>query len=404
MAEFQYRVITPSGKEKKGTMEGNNADAVTAALKAESNIVLEVSEATMMTKDISFSIGKGIKIRDYSLFCRQIVSILQAGVSVIEALQMLAEQTGNKTFQQGIWEVHDDVSKGEPLSSSMRKRKKIFPEMLCNMVDAGEASGNLETAFERMAVQFEKDDKLKGTVKKAMIYPIVVLVVMIGVMIAMLLFVIPSFAEMFADLDQELPAITQMVLAVSGFVQHYWWAVALVIVAIVVAYKMYAKTESGRWNIDGIKMKIPIFGPLVVKSACARLGRTLSTLLAAGVPMMDALDITGRSMENVRYKKAMFEAKEQVARGLQLSKPLKSCGLFPPMVIHMVSIGEETGRTEELLENVADYYEEDVQLATESLTAIMEPLIIVIMAVMVGFLIITILSPMMNLYDALDQA
>lgn len=404
MAEFQYRVITPSGKEKKGTMEGTSADQVTAVLKGESNIVLEVAEATMLTKDINISLGGKVKVRDYSIFCRQIVSILGAGVSVIDALQMLAEQTANKNFQQGIWEVHDDVSRGEPLAVSMRKRKKIFPEMLCNMVDAGEASGNLEKSFERMAVQFEKDDKLKGTVKKAMIYPIVVLVVMVVVMFAMFLFVIPTFAAMFEDLDTPLPAVTQAVLAASDFAKSYWLLLIVIVVAIVVAYKLYARTESGRWTLDGLKIKIPIFGPLVVKSACAKLGRTLSTLLAAGVPMMDALEITGRNMDNVRFKKAMYEAKEQVARGVQLSRPLKTCGLFPPMVIHMVSIGEETGKTEEMLENIAGYYEEDVQLATEQLTAVLEPLIIIVMAVMVGFLIITILSPMMGLYDALDQA
>lgn len=404
MAEYQYRVITPSGKEKKGSMEGTSIDQVTAILKGESNIVLEVNEATMLTKDIKLSIGGGVKIRDYSIFCRQIVSILGAGVSIIEALQMLAEQTENKKFQDAIWEVHDAVSKGEPLSVSMRKRKNIFPEMLCNMVDAGEASGNLEKAFDRMAIQFEKDDKLKGTVKKAMIYPIVVIVVMIVVMFAMFLFVIPTFAGMFADLDAELPAITQAVLAASDFAKSYWWLLLLIVAVIVVAYKMYARTEGGRWTLDGLKIKIPIFGPLVVKSACARLGRTLSTLLAAGVPMIDAIEITGRNMENVRFKKALADAKEQVSRGVQLSRPIKASGLFPPMVIHMISIGEETGNVESMLENIADYYEEDVQLATEQLTAVLEPLIIVVMACMVGFLLITILSPMMGLYDAIDNA
>lgn len=404
MAEFQYRVITPTGKEKKGSMEGTSADQVTAVLKGENNIVLEVTEATMLTKDINISVGGKIKVRDYSIFCRQIVSILGAGVSVIDALAMLAEQTGNKTFQQGIWEVHDDVSRGEPLAVSMRKRKKIFPEILCNMVDAGEASGNLERSFERMAVQFEKDDKLKGTVKKAMIYPIVVIVVMIGVMFAMFMFVIPTFSAMFADLGQELPAVTQAVISASEFTKKFWWLILLIVAAIITAYKLYVRTESGRWNVDGLKIKIPIFGPLVVKSACAKLGRTLSTLLTAGVPMIDAIEITGRNMDNVRFKKAMADAKEQVSRGVQLSRPLKACGLFPPMVIHMVSIGEETGKVEEMLENIADYYEEDVQLATEQLTAVLEPLIIVVMACMVGFLIVTILSPMMGLYDALDKA
>lgn len=401
MAEFQYRVIGKDGKEKKGTVEGKNAKQVELSLKAEGYIILSVGEANLMTRDINISIGGSISARDYSVFCRQFVSIIGAGVSIIGALDMMAEQTENKQLKNGIKEVYNDVSKGESMAGAMRKRGKIFPSMLCNMVEAGEASGSLEISFERMALQFEKDAKLKAAVKKAMIYPIVLIFVMLGVLVIMLTWVVPTFMGMFAELEADLPASTKAVVAMSDFVKEKWWVLLLTAAGIIGLYKLYASTENGKLVIGSIKLKVPVFGMIQRKSSCARLGRTLGTLLGAGVSMIDALDITAKSMENVHYRKALENAKDQVSRGVPLSRPLKTCGLFPPMVIHMVSIGEETGNIETMLENIANYYEEDVQLATEQMMALMEPAIIIVMAVMVGFLMISIMQPMMVLYDSL---
>ena len=401
MAEFHYKVITPEGKEKKGSVEAKSAEAVIKQLKAQKNVVLSVEEANLMSRDINLSFGGGVKPRDYSIFCRQFVSIIKAGVSVINALEMMRDQTENKTLKVALKGVHEDVSKGESLAVAMKKRAKAFPSMLCNMVEAGEASGSLEVAFERMAVQFEKEDKLKQAVKKAMIYPIVLICVMIGVLFLMMIWVIPNFMGMFAELDTEMPAVTQMVINMSDFVVAKWWLILLVAVAVILSYKVYAGTANGKFVIGGLKLKIPVLGKLQMKSECARLGRTLCTLLSAGVPMIDAIEITSRSMENVHYKKAMMDAKEQVMRGMPLSKPLKSCGLFPPMVIHMVAIGEETGNIENMLENVASYYEDDVQVATEQMMALMEPAILVVMAVVVGFMIMAIMQPMFTLYESI---
>ena len=208
--------------------------------------------------------------------------------------------------------------------------------------------------------------------------------------------------NMFADLDVEMPAITMAVIHISDFFVAWWWLMIILIVAIIFGWKAYASTDSGKEFTSAAALKVPVLGGVKTKSACARLGRTLCTLLGAGVPMVDAIEITGRSMENMLYKRAMKEAKDQVLRGVPLSKPLQTCGLFPPMVVHMVAIGEETGNIELMLENVANYYEEDVQLATEQMMTILEPAIIVVMAVVVGFLVIAILSPMFTLYDALS--
>ena len=401
MAEFHYRVIGPDGKEKKGSMEAKTAEQVTMQLKAQKNIVLSVEEANLMSRDINLSFGKAVKARDFSIFCRQFVSIIRAGVSVINALEMMRDQTENKTLKNALKGVHEDVSKGESLAMAMKKRAKVFPSMLCNMVEAGEASGSLDVAFDRMAIQFEKEDKLKQSVKKAMIYPVVLVVVMIGVLFLMMVWVIPNFMGMFAELDAEMPATTQLVINMSDFVIAKWWLILLVAAAIFAAVKVYAGTPNGKFVLGGLKLKIPVLGKLQMKSECARLGRTLCTLLSAGVPMIDALEITSRSMENVHYKKALADAKEQVMRGVPLSRPLKTCGLFPPMVIHMVAIGEETGNIESMLENVANYYEDDVQVATEQMMALMEPMIIVVMAVVVGFMIMAILQPMFTLYESI---
>lgn len=401
MAEFQYRVITPEGKEKKGTMEGKSIEQVSGVLKAQKNVILSVSEASLMSRDINFSLGGRVSARDYSIFCRQFVSIISAGVSIINALEMMRDQTENRTLKKALGEVYEDVSKGESMAGAMKKHSKVFPSMLCNMVEAGEASGSMEVAFERMAVQFEKENKLKQSVKKAMIYPIVLLVVMVGVLFLMMIWVIPNFMGMFAELDTELPPITQAVVNMSDFVIAKWWLILLAVAAAIALFKAYAASPSGKFVLGGIALKIPVFGKLQTKSECARLGRTLCTLLGAGVPMMDAIEITGRSMENVHYKKAMMDAKDQVMRGMALSRPLKTCGLFPPMVVHMVSIGEETGNIETMLENVANYYEDDVQVATEQVMALMEPMIIVVMAIVVGVLIMAIMQPMLTLYESI---
>lgn len=402
MAEFRYTVITANGKQKSGNLEAKSRDAAMQMLKADKNVVVSCEEATGLKKGFNLSAGKRIKPRDLSVFCHQFESINGAGVSVVDSFMMLGDQTENEALSAAIKGVHGDISKGDSLAVAMRRRNGVFPDMLCNMVEAGEASGSLDKAFNRMAIQFEKDAALESAVKKAVTYPIVLIFVLIGVICIMMLFVIPTFMDMFADLDTEMPANTMVLVHISDFMVSWWWLLLIIAAGLFVGFKTYASTDAGKEMISALELKIPVLGGVKTKSSCARLGRTLCTLLAAGVPMVDALEITGKSMENLYYKRAMKEAKEQVMRGVPLSKPLKSCGLFPAMVVHMVSIGEETGNIEVMLENVAQYYEEDVQLATEQMMTLMEPAIIIVMAVVVGYIVIAILSPMFTLYDSLS--
>lgn len=405
MESFSYKAVNTAGKDVKGSVEAESREEAARKIKEQGLIPVSIGKQGALDKDVNIPMFKGKKIpaRDMSVFCRQFASILKAGVSVINALEMLAEQTENKKLKEAIVQTQSNVEKGESLSDSM-KLNDAFPSILIDMVRAGEASGSLENSLTRMAIQFEKDAKLKGIVKKAMMYPIVLLCVMIGVIIVMLTFVIPSFMTMFEDLDSELPVTTRAILAMSDSLKNYWYIYILVIVGIVVGIQMYKHTDDGRHNLDKLKLKIPVFGLLQTKTACASFARTMSTLLQAGMPMIDALEISASTMKNVLFYDGLQKVKNGVSLGLPLSNQLKATGLFPPMVVHMVGIGEETGNVEEMLTNSATYYEEEVEVQTQTLTSLMEPIIIVLMALVVVMLIMAIYQPMIQLYNTLGNA
>lgn len=405
MESFSYKAVSAAGKDVKGSVEAESREEAARKIKEQGLIPVSIGKQGALDKDVNIPIFKGKKIpaRDMSVFCRQFASILKAGVSVINALEMLAEQTENKKLKEAIVNTQSSVEKGENLSDSMRQND-VFPSILIDMVRAGEASGSLENSLTRMAIQFEKDAKMNGIVKKAMMYPIVLICVMIGVIIVMLTFVIPSFMTMFEDLDSELPVTTKAILAMSNSLKNYWYIYLIVVVGVVVGIQMYKRTDNGRHNLDKLKLKIPVFGLLQTKSACASFARTMSTLLQAGMPMIDALEISASTMKNVLFYDGLEKTKNGVSLGLPLSNQLKATGLFPAMVVHMVSIGEETGNVEEMLTNSAVYYEEEVEIQTQTLTSLMEPIIIVMMAFVVVLLIMAIYQPMIQLYNTLGSA
>ena len=403
MPGFSYVAVDKRGKEKRGSLEAETRERALEQLKAEGLIPVSVREQGALNKEIDFSIGKKVKPRDLSVFCRQFVSITQAGVPMKEALQMLSEQTENKWLKRAISEVLLNVEKGNTLADSMRSQPDIFPSMLVNMVEAGEQSGSLEMAFSRMAVHFEKEAKLKATIKKATIYPIILVIAAIGVIAVMLLFVIPIFIDMFADLDIEMPALTMFVMNSSKWMTSHWYVVLAIIVGIVAAYKLIYRTTQGRLTIDRIKMKMPLFGKLTVKTACSQFARTMSTLLMSGISTIDALETTSKIVNNIHYTNAMLKAREEVMKGVPLSEPLEASGIFPPMVYHMTGIGEETGNVEEMLEKMADYYDEEVEMTTQSVLAAMEPIIILFMALIIGTLVIAVIWPIASMYNGLDN-
>ena len=403
MATWGYVAVDKSGKEVKGSRDADNREQVTRDLKNQGLIILELNEQSMLTKDISIDFGGKPTPRDLAVFCRQFASITRAGVTIIQTLNMLAEQTENVKLQKALYAVRADVEKGESFADSLAQHDNVFPELLIQMARAGEASGSLETAMERMAIQFEKSAKTQALVKKAMIYPIVVACVAVAVVIVMLVFVIPRYMDMFEELGTELPGITKAVVAMSNFIQNYWYIIIPVIIAAVFAIKTFAKTNTGKHLFGKLALKIPAIKNLVVKSASSQMARTLSTLLTAGVPLVEAVDIVADTMGNIWFKEALKAAVEQIMIGVPMSQPLQSCGLFPPMVYHMVRIGEEAGSTEDMLNKLADYYEEEVEMAVQSLMAAMEPMIIIVLAGVVGVLIGAVMAPMVTMYAALDN-
>ena len=403
MPGYSYVAVDSRGKEKRGRMDAENREEVVRQLKNDGLIPVSIREQGVLNKEIDFSIGKKVKPRDLSVFCRQFVSITQAGVPMKEALQMLTEQTENKYLKQAVANVLANVEKGNTLADSMAAEKDIFPDIMVHMVEAGESSGSLDTSFARMAVHFEKEAKLKATIRKATIYPIILIFAVIGVIAVMLLFVIPIFIDMFADLDVEMPALTMGVMNLSKWTAGHWYVILAVIVAVILAYQAIYRTDQGRLKIDLIKMKIPLLGKLNVKSTCAQFARTMSTLMAAGVPTIACLETVAKIVKNIHYKNALMKAREEVMKGIPLSEPLETSGIFPPMVYHMTSIGEDTGNMEDMLTKLADYYDEEVEITTQSVLAAMEPLIIVFMALIVGTLVIAVIMPIGTMYEGLDS-
>ena len=403
MPGFSYVAVDQAGKEIKGSIDAENRERVAETLRRDGLLPLSIKEQGVLNKEIDFAIGKKVKPRDLSVFCRQFVSITEAGVPMKEALQMLAEQTENKWLKRAIAEVLTNVEKGNTLADSMMAFPDIFPGMLVNMVRAGEASGSLEMSFSRMATHFEKEAKLRATIMKATIYPIILICAAIGVVAVMLLFVIPIFVDMFADLDVQMPALTLAVMGASSWMASHWYVILIIAVIAAAAYRLIYQTDQGRLAIDNVKMKMPLFGKLTVKTACAQFARTMSTLLSAGLSTTSCLDIVAGIMKNVHYANAFLKAKEEVMKGIPLSEPLQAAGIFPPMVYHMTGIGEETGNLEEMLEKLADYYDEEVEMTTQSILAAMEPLIIVFMALIVGTLVIAVILPIGAMYEGLDN-
>lgn len=403
MAEFNYLVVDKTGKEKKGNMQAETVDEVRAKLKNEGFTVVNVTKASALTKEINITIGKAVKPRDLSVFCRQFISMVRAGVTILDSLDMLADQTENAAMAKAIRGVHTEIRKGETLSEALSKYPKVFPDIMCSMVAAGEASGKLDIAFERMATHFEKSAKLKAIVKKAMIYPIIVMIVAVIVIIVMLVKVIPAYDSLFEQLGGELPGLTKAVVAVSDFIMHDWFWIIVVLIAAGFAISVFKKTITGQIVFGTIARKIPIFGKMTIKQASSNYARTLSTLIYSGLPMMDALAITANTMSNYLYKQALNHAREEVAKGVSLSEPIVQSGMFPPMVGHMTRIGEETGDLEGMLSRLADYYDEEVEMATQSVIAALEPMIILVLAAIVIVIIGAVMLPMFQMYGQMDN-
>lgn len=401
MPSYKYEVIGPDGKPQTGTIDASNLEVATAELKSGGNTIVSLSKANAFNKDLDIHIGKAVSVRELSVFCRQFESVLNAGVTVIEALNMLAEQTENKTFKSALEDIRDAVQKGDTLSAAMAEFPKIFPPLMVQMVAAGEATGGIDKAFSRMGGQFEKEAHLKGLIVKSAIYPIILILVIIVVVAIMMIKIVPTFTAQFDEVGGTLPAITRAVMAISDFFVNNWYYMLAIIVGLVIFFKEFKKTENGAIIMGRLALKFPMVGKLNIKTASASMTRTLATLMGSGIQLVDALGLVTDMMKNQIVKNALKKAQEEVSRGIPLSTPLQETGVFPPMVYHMIEIGEETGNMEDMLDKIAEYYDEEVEMATQSLLAVMEPMIIIVMAVIVVPIVLAIMMPMYSLYDSI---
>ena len=402
MAVFNYKVVDRDGKNKKGTIEAPNRDGAEKKLKSEGYSIMSLTEQSSPLGDIGL-FKKKVKSRDLGVFCKQFSAVIKAGVTIISALELMGDQIENKTLRKAIQDARTYVEKGGTLADAFRVNPDVFPPIMINMVAAGEMSGNLEICLDRLVEHFEKDNALTSKIKGAMTYPIVVLIVMVIVIIVVLVAVIPNFASMFEDMGTQLPLATRIMMAAADVVKYKWWLLIIIVAAIVFGVKFFKKTPFGEQLFANLGLKAPIFGPLNVKTACSRFARTMSTLMASGISMIDAVEQVAKMMDNKIIRDGLMDAKVQVSKGVPLSKPLKDMEMLPPMLSAMTKIGEETGDIEEMLSKVADYYDEEVEAATNALTSAMEPIIMVILACIVGMIVAAVYGPIMSMYDAMDQ-
>lgn len=403
MPGFNYTAINRNGKRVRSSLDASSIETAKSSLRGAGYTILDIKEQTTLNRDIEIPFLGKPKAKDMAVFCRQFVSILRAGVSVASVLSMLGQQTGNKKLRAAIREMQADVEKGEALATSMRRHPKIFPAILVNMVAAGESSGNLEESFRQMELYFERSKRTKSKVTSAMIYPCVLIVVMIVVLIVMMTKIIPNFLKTFEDMDAELPKLTQGVMAVCEWFESWWWVPLLVLVALIVGGVLFHRTNKGKHFFGWLARKTPVVGNLTVKTACATFCRTMEVLIGSGLTLTDSMDLAASNMGNIYYLEAIRDARGMVAEGTPLRESLVRTGIFPPMVSNLVGVGEETGDLQSMMGKVADYYDEEVDEATKKLLNLMEPAIIIFMAVFVVIIVLAIYLPMINMTKAFDK-
>ncbi|HHJ98540.1 MAG TPA: type II secretion system F family protein [Actinobacteria bacterium] len=391
---FKYNVRDKTGRVVSGKLEGESREAVATKLRQMGYIILDLDEDRLAQLN-KIQFGTSVKIKDVTIFARQFATMINAGLSLTKCLSILADQAENKEMRDIIAQLNRDVEAGQSLSEAMMKHPKIFPPLFYNMVKAGETGGVLDEVLLRVADLFEQDAHLKGRVKSAMMYPMVISILVVVVVIAMMLFVVPTFIEMFAGAGQELPLPTQVLVAMSDFVASIRGVIAAVVLVILFfVFKQWTKTDSGKFIWDGVKLRMPVAGNIIRKTSVARFTRTFGTLVAAGVPVLSAMDIVADTAGNEVVTRALKSARGAIKEGETIAKPLSESPVFPGMVVQMVAVGEETGALDQMLIKIADFYDEEVGTAIDGLASAMEPIIMVVLAVVVGGIVIALYMPM----------
>jgi len=391
---YAWEGIDRKGTKLKGELSGHNPALIRAQLRKQG-----ITPSKVRKKSTSiFSAGKKIKPLDIALFTRQMSTMMKAGVPLLQSFDIIGEGFDNPNMRKLVEEVKQEVAAGNSFASALRKKPQYFDDLYCSLVDAGEQAGALETLLERVATYKEKTEALKAKIKKAMTYPIAVLVVALMVSAILLIKVVPQFQTVFAGFGAELPAFTLMVIGLSQILQDWWWIVIAAVVAAILGFKYAFKhSQQFRDGLDRGLLKLPIIGPLIYKSSVARYARTLSTTFAAGVPLVEALDSVAGATGNVVFKNAVNKVKQDVSTGMQLNFSMRSTGVFPTLAIQMAAIGEESGSLDNMLDKVATYYEDEVDNMVDNMTSLMEPFIMVVLGVVVGGLVVAMYLPIFKL-------
>jgi len=400
MPIFIYSAKTVTGDIQTGNVDLPNREAVIGYLRRQRLIPVTVREKP---KEISFAFGRRVRMKEIVHFTRQFATMVNSGLPLVQCLDILAQQTENKFLGSTIREVQADVESGATLADALRNHPKVFSDLFVNMVAAGEAGGILDTVLLRLSVFLEKNEALVRKVKGAMIYPGVILSVAVIAVTVLLVFVIPTFESMFSSVDMALPAPTRFVIWMSDILQGYWWLILGLLVAGVWIIRMYYRTTGGRLALDRFLLRVPIVGDLLRKTAVARFTRTLGTLLSSGVSILDGLEITARTAGNRVIHDAVMRSRSSIAGGETIAEPLKQSGVFPPMVTQMINVGEQTGTIDEMLDKIADFYDDEVDTAVEALLAAMEPLLIVFLGVVVGGMIVSMYLPIFDMINVVGQ-
>jgi type IV pilus assembly protein PilC len=400
MPVYTYRARTRSGTTINGERAADNQQMLAALLRREQISPLAIKEKRKFFAFPSFR-GK-VKEKELAIFTRQFSVMIDAGLPLVQALESLGSQMENKTFKNVVTAVRTDVEGGSTLANAMRNEPKVFDDLYTNMVAAGETGGILDTILQRLSVYIEKAVRLKRAVRSALIYPCSILTIAMGVVTLILVYVVPTFVTLFAGLGVPLPLPTQVVIATSHFLTRYGLFILVGLVVFIVAFRSYYSTQSGRYNVDALMLKLPVVGILLRKVAVARFSRTLSTLITSGVPLMEALDVTAKTAGNAVIEKAILDTRKAVEQGRTIADPLKQSNIFPPMVTQMIAVGEQTGAMDAMLTKIAEFYEEEVDAGVKDLLTAMEPMLIVFLGVVVGGVVISMYLPLFTLIDKLS--
>lgn len=400
MPIFIYKAKTRGGRSIKGDLDAPTLEFAENVLRRRGYADVRVKPKPKDLLEGTILEG-GVSDRDMVVFSRQFATMINAGVPILQALQIMCEQTGNAKLRRKLYTVRNDIEGGSSLYEALKKHPDVFDALYSNMVNAGETGGILDQVLLRLAEYIEKAAKLKAKIKSAMIYPGVVVTVAVAVITVILIFVIPTFEQMFRESGGALPLPTQVVINLSNFVVNNFLLLIGVLVASLIAFRFFYKWEKGQILVDRWILFLPVFGPLLRKAAVAKFSRTLSTMISSGVPILNALDIVSRTSGNKTVERGVLEAKKSIAEGQTLSEPLDETGVFPPMVIHMISIGETTGALDSMLGKIADFYDDEVDVAVDALTSLIEPIMIVFLGVVVGGLVISMYLPIFSIADTL---